>query len=137
MSVRPSAAAGAAAPARITSVSSKTKRAAAVTDVEDDAAPTRFEDFLADASVARDRGVGKWTEAMRQDISATQAGEHFEPTRRRIVEMRHDREPGLPGDFEGHVEGCHPGSAAGVAPDSHLDPGDQIAVGVDDAHAFA
>ena len=50
--------------------------------------------------------------------------------------MRHDREPGLCRDFERDIEGCHPRGAAGIAPDSHLDAGDQIAVGLDDPHAF-
>ena len=74
---------------------------------------------------------------MRQDITSAQPREHLEPARRRVVEMRHDREPGLGRDFEGDVERCHPGGAPGIAPDPDLDTGDQLAVGVDNADAFA
>ena len=51
--------------------------------------------------------------------------------------MRHDRKPALLRHFERHVEGCRSRSPAGVAPDPHFDARDQIAVGLDDAHAFA
>jgi hypothetical protein len=37
-----------------------------------------------------------------------QAREHFEPAGRRVVEVRHNRKPGLFGDLERNVEGCHP-----------------------------
>src|SRR6516162_2029058 len=51
--------------------------------------------------------------------------------------MRHNRKPALLRHFERHVEGRSSRSPAGVAPDPHLDASDQIAVGLDDAHAFA
>jgi hypothetical protein len=51
--------------------------------------------------------------------------------------MRHNRKPALLRHFERHVEWCSSRSPAGVAPDPHLDASDQIAVGIDDAHAFA
>ena len=62
---------------------------------------------------------------------------HLEARRRRVIEMRHHRQPDLLGDLDRHVERGDPGIAAGAAPDPHLDPDDQVAVGVDDPDAFA
>ena len=106
-------------------------------DIEDDAAPARLEHLLADPPVGRHRRVGKRPEAMGDDVAPAQPRQHLEPRRRRVVEMRHHRQPDLLGDLERHVERGDPGSAAGAAADPHLDPDDQVAVGVDDAHAFA
>ena len=74
---------------------------------------------------------------MGDDVAAAQPRQHLEPGRRRVVEMRHDRKPDLLGDLDRHVERRDPGSAAGAAPDPHLDPDDEVAVGVDDPDAFA
>ena len=115
----------------------KAERTAAVTDVEDHATPPRFAHFLAYAPVRQHRRVGKRAEAMRQDIPSAQPRQNLEAARRRVVEMRHDRKPGLLGNFERHIERGDPGGAARIPPDAHLDAGDQIAVRLDDPHAFA
>src|SRR6516165_8799310 len=93
--------------------------------------------FLADLPVLLYRRIGKRAEAMCQDVSPAQARENFEPTRWRVVEMRHDRKPGLFCDLECNVERCHPRGTAGVPPHAHLDAGNQIAVALNDANAFA
>src|SRR5437016_9223005 len=51
--------------------------------------------------------------------------------------MGHDRQPDFIGDLDRHVERRRSGIAAGVPADPHLDPDDQVAVGIDDADAFA
>ncbi len=47
--------------------------------------------------------------------------------------MTHDRQPGLLGDLERHVERRDPRGAAGMPPDPHLDADDEIAVRLGDA----
>jgi len=69
----------------------KAERAAAVSDVENDPTPPRFEHFLSDPPVLPYRRIGKRAKTVRQDISAAQTRKHFEPARWRVVEMRHDR----------------------------------------------
>jgi hypothetical protein len=115
----------------------KAERTAAVTDVEDHATAPRLEHLLPYASVRQHRRVWEWPEAVRQDISTAQPRDHLEAARRRVVEMRHDRKPGLLGNFERYIERGDPGGAARIPPDAHLDAGDQIAVRLDDPHAFA
>src|SRR5712691_8236300 len=51
--------------------------------------------------------------------------------------MGHDRQPDFVGDLDRHVERRRSGIAAGVAADPHLDPDDQIAIGIDHPDAFA
>ena len=55
---------------------------------------------FAHLAVLPHRGIRKRAEAVRQDVAAAQAGQHFEPARRRVVEMRHDRKPGLFGHHD-------------------------------------
>ncbi len=74
---------------------------------------------------------------MGDHIAPAQPRQDFEARRRRVIEMRHHRQPDLLGDFQRHVERRDPGSAAGAASEPDLDPDDEVAVGVDDADAFA
>src|SRR5580692_2718777 len=104
-------------------------------NVENHAALARRGDLLAHAAVGRGRSVGERAKTMGEDVAAPQPRHHFEPRWRWMVEMRHHRQSGLRGDLERHVEWGDAGIAAGGAPDPNLDPDDEVAIGVDDAHA--
>ena len=73
-------------------------------DIEHDATFARRGDFLAHRAVRRDRSIGKRPKAMGDDVPAPQPRQHLHPGRRRMVEMRHDRQPDLLGDLDGDVE---------------------------------
>jgi hypothetical protein len=62
-----------------------------VSDIENDPTAPRFEHLLADPPVLLHRGIRKRAKTVRQDISAPKASKDFEPARRRVVKMRHDR----------------------------------------------
>jgi len=74
---------------------------------------------------------------VRQDVSPRRCASTSSRAGWRVVEMRHDRKPGLFCDLECNVEGCHPRGTAGVAPHAYLDARDQIAVSPNDANALA
>src|SRR5581483_4990634 len=60
---------------------------------------SRRDDLLENPSVAAHRRVRERTEAMGKDIAPAHPRHDLEPRRRRVVEMRHHRQPGLLGDF--------------------------------------
>jgi hypothetical protein len=72
--------------ASVASAVRKAKRAAAVSDVENNPTPSRFENLLADPPNRRYRRIGKQAKIVCQDISAPKASKYLKPARRRVVQ---------------------------------------------------
>lgn len=82
-----------------------------------------------------DWGVRERAIAVGQDIAGPQRRQHVGVARRRLVDVAHDRQPGLLRRFDRVVQRHDAVGAAGVEADAHLDAADHVRVVPRDAHA--
>src|SRR5271155_4263378 len=104
------------------------ERSHAMADVENDAAVARLDDGDAHPVLRRRRIVGKWAEAMGENVAWAKANEHVLKGRRGNVDVRHEREARFFGDLERDVERRYSRVLRRIEADPDLDPRDRVAV---------
>src|SRR5271166_6318971 len=104
------------------------ERSHAMADVENDAALARLDNGLPHSVRGRRRIVGKWAEAMRENVAWAKANKHVLKCRRRNVDMRHEREARFFGDLERDVQRRYSRVLRSIEADPDLDPRDRVPV---------
>ncbi len=106
------------------------ERALAVADVEQHAAFAGLQHHPFYRALRGDSRIGKGTECVGEHVARAQARNHLLVARRRMIDVRHQRQPDFPGNLERDVERHNPRGARGVTADADLDADDEIAIGV-------